>query len=339
MFLMTYGTGAIMAVPAHDERDGAFAKKFNIATKEVVKPQSDEKVEELFTDFGILINSDDYTGLSSLEAAKKMQTWLEEHELGRVETTFRIRDWLVSRQRYWGCPIPIVYDPKGEAHPIDEKDLPLLLPTDVDFRPTGESPIARSESFKKQAEEKYGKGWHYEVDTMDTFVDSSWYYFRFCDAKNDKEWAQSDKVNYWLPTDLYMIGTEHIVLHLLYSRFFTKFFFDQGLINFDEPFYKMRHMGLIQGPDGRKMSKRWGNVINPDDEIKKYGADTVRMYEMFMGPLEEAKPWNDRAENGVFKFLNRVWSLQEKVVIPPRLANTAREDQLSRNQQINKKNN
>lgn len=197
--------------------------------------------------------------------------------------------------------------------PAYETDLPLVLPTDVDFKPTGESPITTSDSFKKRAEDLYGKGFRYEFDTMDTFVDSSWYFFRFTDAKNENVWAESKNMNEWLPVDLYMIGAEHIVLHLLYSRFFTKFFFDKGLINFNEPFQKMRHMGTILGPDGRKMSKRWGNVINPDDEIKKFSADTVRMYEMFMGPLDEEKPWNDRAENGVFRFLGRVWNLHEKV--------------------------
>lgn len=271
-----------------------------------------EKICPALTD-GITINSGDFSDLSVVDAAEKMQEWLKGKELGNKKTNYKLRDWLVSRQRYWGCPIPIVYDPEGNAHAIDEKDLPLLLPTDVDFKPTGESPIKSSESFKKLAEEKYGKGWHFEADTMDTFVDSSWYYFRFTSTDDLNQWAISEEMNYWLPTDLYMIGAEHTVLHLMYSRFFTKFFFDQGVINFDEPFYKMRHMGTILGPDGRKMSKRWGNVINPNDEVEKYGADTLRMYEMFMGPLEEPKPWNDRTESGVFRFLSKVWNTNAKV--------------------------
>lgn len=271
-----------------------------------------EKICPALTD-GITINSGDFSDLSAIDAAAKMQEWLKSKELGNKKTNYKLRDWLVSRQRYWGCPIPIVYDPEGNAHAIDEKDLPLLLPTDVDFKPTGESPIKSSESFKKLAEEKYGKGWHFEADTMDTFVDSSWYFFRFTSADDKNQWAISEEMNYWLPTDLYMIGAEHTVLHLMYSRFFTKFFFDQGVINFDEPFYKMRHMGTILGPDGRKMSKRWGNVINPNDEVEKYGADTLRMYEMFMGPLEEPKPWNDRTESGVFRFLSKVWNTNAKV--------------------------
>lgn len=268
---------------------------------------------DMITEYGILFESGEFTGQRSEEAIVKMQEWLAKEQLGEKKVTYRIRDWLLSRQRYWGCPIPIVYDPEGNPHAVDESDLPVLLPTDIDFLPHGESPIARSAEFKKRAEERYGAGWHYEVDTMDTFVDSSWYFFRHTDASNDKEAFASTLANYWLPTDLYMIGAEHIVLHLLYSRFFTKFFYDEGLIKFDEPFYKMRHMGTILGPDGRKMSKRWGNVINPNDEKEKYSSDTVRMYEMFMGPLEEAKPWNDRSENGVFRFLNRVWDLNEKV--------------------------
>lgn len=271
-----------------------------------------EKICPALTD-GITINSGDFSDLSVVDAAEKMQEWLNSKELGNKKTNYKLRDWLVSRQRYWGCPIPIVYDPEGNAHAIDEKDLPLLLPTDVDFKPTGESPIKSSESFKKLAEEKYGKGWYFEADTMDTFVDSSWYYFRFTSTDDQNQWAISEEMNYWLPTDLYMIGAEHTVLHLMYSRFFTKFFFDQGVINFDEPFYKMRHMGTILGPDGRKMSKRWGNVINPNDEVEKYGADTLRMYEMFMGPLEEPKPWNDRTESGVFRFLSKVWNTNAKV--------------------------
>ena len=274
---------------------------------------SDYKTKVLNTENGILTNSGEFTGLTSEDATTKMQAWLEEKGLGFKKTTFRLRDWLLSRQRYWGCPIPVVYDPEGNPHPMEEKDLPLLLPTDVDFKPTGESPIKSSESFKKLAEEKYGKGWYFEADTMDTFVDSSWYFLRYMDHGNEQEVFTKENVNYWNPADLYMIGAEHTVLHLMYARFFTKFLFDEGYINFDEPFAKLRHMGIISGPDGRKMSKRWGNVINPNDEVDKYSADTVRMYEMFMGPLEEPKPWNDSSESGVFRFLSRVWDLSDKV--------------------------
>jgi len=312
--LAHYGTGAVMGMPGHDQRDWEFAKKFNLPIKYTMRPAKGEIPEGgYYEGEGYEINSGEFDGLFWTEAREKILEKLEKDGRAIRKTNYKLRDWLVSRQRYWGCPIPIVYDPEGNPHPVDESDLPILLPTDVDFKPTGESPILRSEEFKKRAEEKYGKGWRYEADTMDTFVDSSWYYFRHTDAKNENEAFNSERANFWLPTDLYMIGAEHIVLHLLYSRFFTKFFYDIGLINFDEPFYFMRHMGLILGPDGRKMSKRWGNVINPTDEIEKYSADCVRMYEMFMGPLEDAKPWNDRAENGVFRFLNKIWDLQNKV--------------------------
>ncbi len=323
--LMGYGTGIVMGVPGHDDRDNEFAVKYNIPIIYVVEGYNEllsfsEKIKKDPKNF-ILKNSGEFDGLDFEVGRTKILKKLVDMGIAESVTMYRLRDWLVSRQRYWGCPIPIIYDPEGNAHPIDEKDLPLLLPTDVDFRPTGESPIARSVEFKKSAEEKYGKGWHYEVDTMDTFVDSSWYFFRHIDPHNQEIFASKENADFWLPTDLYMIGTEHTVLHLLYSRFFTKFFYDEGYISFDEPFYYMRHMGLIQGPDGRKMSKRWGNVINPTDEVNKYGADAVRMYEMFMGPLEDAKPWNDRAESGVFRFLAKVWDLQNKVIQDSRFKN------------------
>ncbi|MCA9381324.1 leucine--tRNA ligase [Candidatus Dojkabacteria bacterium] len=314
--LANYGTGAVMGMPGHDQRDFDFAKKFDLPVKYTLQPK-DEGFEfpkdKAFEGEGYQINSDEFDGLWWEEAKEKIMEKLIADKKAIKKVNYKLRDWLLSRQRYWGCPIPVIYDPEGNAHAVPEEDLPVLLPYNVDFSPTGESPLAKSEEFQKSAEEKYGKGWSREVDTMDTFVDSSWYFFRHVDAKNDEKIFDSEKVNAWLPTDLYMIGAEHIVLHLMYSRFFTKFFFDQGLIDFDEPFYKMRHMGLILGPDGRKMSKRWGNVINPNDEIEKYGADTLRMYEMFMGPLEDAKPWNDKAEKGVLRFLSKVWDNFEKV--------------------------
>jgi leucyl-tRNA synthetase len=532
--LAGYGTGAVMGMPGHDQRDFEFAKRFDLPVKYTLKPKQDDfefPADKAFEGDGHQINSGEFDGLWWEDAREKIIGKLEKEGNAIRKTNYKLRDWLLSRQRYWGCPIPIIYkeldkeeqilqdeysekpefvlslhawgsSPKRSFHeyldeelgkqgidsitpelpnadqpvlaewhmaasatlnkyktsnivivgrslgctsalkiaeerkvrklilvaptspinqnkdkrefdagesdltaeqlkglndfvgledgvidfdkvnkntgeivvylssddpyiplketrryfeerldkvrfvikhkanhftneagytqfpelinevlkavrldmmPVDEKDLPVLLPYDVDFSPTGESPLAKSEEFQKSAEEKYGKGWRREIDTMDTFVDSSWYFFRHVDAKNENEIFDSNKVNAWLPTDLYMIGAEHIVLHLMYSRFFTKFLYDQGIIDFDEPFNKMRHMGLILGPDGRKMSKRWGNVINPNDEIDKYGADTLRMYEMFMGPLEEAKPWNDRAEKGVFKFLSKVWDNSEKI--------------------------
>lgn len=524
-----YGTGAIMAVPAHDERDYEFAKKYGIPVQEVIaKINAEKKENEIFTEYGRLHNSGEYTGMESSQATQKMQEWLEENRVGKKETTYRLRDWLVSRQRYWGAPIPILFSPKAkeegygyipkeklnilvlhgfgsygrkgwrvsfekemiklghrvfipdlpnpelpefsewmsyvesnfsellsrgeklvivghslggllalklaEKHkfakivavapaapvvdksipteayptqqlqawekivnetkdvkfnnikenidevvilnsaddplvakmsqgfwregladsayfvdfedkghfgsrdigdkfdelnyfvnlknnsvspgvfPVFESELPVQLPTDVDFKPTGESPIKLSKTFNQGVKcPIFGTEAYREADTMDTFVDSSWYFLRYADVDNESEAFSFESSNFWQPADIYMIGAEHTVLHLLYSRFFTKFFFDCGYISFDEPFPKMRHMGLILGPDTRKMSKRWGNVINPLDEIEKYSSDALRMYEMFMGPYEDSKPWNDRAENGVFRFLSRVNDMSEKV--------------------------
>ena len=239
--------------------------------------------------------------------------YLKENKLAEPTVKYRLRDWLVSRQRYWGAPIPIVYDPEGNPHAVDEKDLPVILPDNVEFLPTGESPLKYSEEFHKSAEEKYGKGWTREIDTMDTFVDSSWYFFRFTDPNNDKEFASKEAMKKWDPVDLYVGGAEHTVLHLMYARFFTKFLFDEGYIDFDEPFMKLRHPGMILGEDSRKMSKRWGNVIDPRTVDEEFGIDTLRMYEMFMGPFDQMKPWSTTTIQGVRRFLDRVWNLVEIV--------------------------
>lgn len=310
--LASYGTGAVMGMPGHDERDFEFAKVFNLPVKYSMRP-ADESVDmdgsKPYLGEGYQINSGEFDGLWWEEAREKIIEKLVSEGTAERVTNYRLRDWLVSRQRYWGAPIPVVYDPEGNPHPVDESDLPVLLPYDVDFKPTGESPLKYSEEFHKSAEEKYGKGWRREVDTMDTFVDSSWYFFRHLSAGDDTQAFDSETANAWLPTDLYMIGAEHIVLHLLYSRFFTKVFHDAGLIEFNEPFYRMRHMGTILGPDNRKMSKRWGNVINPTDVINDFGADTLRVYEMFMGPLDQVKPWNPQNVQGSYRFLQRIWKL------------------------------
>jgi leucyl-tRNA synthetase len=312
--LAGYGTGAVMGMPGHDKRDFEFAKKFNIAIKHSLKPKNVDLINnQPYEGEGHQINSGEFDGLWWEDAKEKILDKLAEEGNAQRITHYRLRDWLISRQRYWGCPIPIVYDPEGNAHPLEESELPLLLPTDVDFKPTGESPITRSASFKRLAEEKYGKGWHFEVDTMDTFVDSSWYYFRYTDVNNDEVFASKEEIQKWMPVDLYVGGSEHAVLHLLYSRFFTKFLKEEGYIDFEEPFIKLRHQGIILANDGRKMSKRWGNVINPDDEIEKYGADTLRVYEMFMGPFSESKSWDTKGEIGVYRFLNKIWNLKEKV--------------------------
>ena len=311
--LMNVGTGAVQGCPAHDERDFDFAQKFHLPIKRVVVgtdgDMSDVDSKDKIIAKGMagkMINSDFLNGMEFSTAMQKTMDYFEEKGWGKRTTNYKLRDWLISRQRYWGAPIPIVYDPQGQPHPVAEKDLPWLLPTDVDFKPTGESPLRSSKEFIERTERLYGQGWRPEFDTMDTFVDSSWYFLRYCDSRNSSQFAHPEKLSQWLPVDLYLIGPEHIVLHLLYSRFFTKFLRDQGLLKVSEPFAKMRHQGMILGPNGKKMSKSKGNVINPDDIINQFGADTLRIYEMFMGPLEADKPWDDRAVAGVNRFLKKL---------------------------------
>lgn len=269
--------------------------------------------EDIYTEEGVLIDSGKYSGLKSIEAREKMTAWLEKEKLGEKKINYRLRDWLISRQRYWGAPIPIIYCDKCGTIPVPEKDLPVKLPMDVDFKPTGESPLKYSKKFQNVKCPVCGKKARRESDTMDTFVCSSWYYFRYADPKNKKEFASKKMIKKWLPVDLYVGGAEHSVLHLLYARFFTKVLHNLGYIDFDEPFLKLRHQGIILSQDGRKMSKSLGNVINPDDEIKKWGADSLRLFEMFMGPLEDAKPWQTKGIVGVYRFLEKVWKLKQKV--------------------------
>jgi leucyl-tRNA synthetase len=316
--LMNVGTGIVMGVPAHDERDFAFAKKYGLAIRQVVSYADQAlndavaKGEKPFEGEGQLVNSAQFDGQAAWgEGKKAMAEWMIEAGLAKWQTTYKLRDWLISRQRYWGAPIPVVYDPEGQAHLVKEEHLPWLLPEDVDFKPTGESPLRSSKEFHERVERLYGKGWTPEYDTMDTFVDSSWYYLRYCAARDKEQFADKKVLATWMPVNLYLIGPEHIVLHLLYSRFFTKFLRDEGYLDLPsgEPFAKMRHQGMILGPDGRKMSKSKGNVINPDEIIKEYGADTLRVYEMFMGPLEADKPWNPRAVAGVARFLRKTYRL------------------------------
>jgi len=314
--LSTYGTGAIMAVPAHDQRDWDFAKKYDLPMIEVL--QSANGISEAaWEEDGEHINSDFLNGLNKVEAIRKINEFLESKNLGKAKVNFRLRDWLVSRQRYWGAPIPVVYCEKCGEQLVPEKDLPVILPDDVDFRPTGESPLTRSESFHKVTCPKCGGAARRESDTMDTFVCSSWYYLRFIDPKNDQNLASADLLKKWLPVDVYLGGAEHTVLHLLYARFFMKALQKYGDFdlaeNYAEPFYKLRHQGMILGEDGNKMSKSKGNVINPDEVVNEYGADTLRLYEMFMGALEDMKPWNTKNILGVRRFLEKVWNLQEKI--------------------------
>ncbi|MBD3270723.1 leucine--tRNA ligase [Candidatus Peregrinibacteria bacterium] len=305
--LSGYGTGAIMSVPAHDERDFEFARKFGL---EIIPVISGGSENEAHTGHGILINSDFLDGLEVDQAKNKTIDWLEENERGEAKTTFKLRDWSISRQRFWGAPIPMLYDQNNELQPVDEADLPVLLPDDVDFMPTGRSPLTYSEKFHDGIPE----GWRREVDTLDTFMCSSWYYYRYLDPHNSEAFASREALDKFMPVDFYIGGREHVNGHLLYSRFFTKVLYDAGYIDFDEPFTMHRHQGLILGEDNRKMSKRWGNIINPTDVMDRHGADTLRMYEMFMGPLEEDKAWNLDGEKGVFRFVNKIWGLQSKVL-------------------------
>ena len=311
--LATYGTGAVMGVPAHDERDFAFAKKYQLEVLEVIQGEKEKMSEMATIEDGVLVNSKEFSGLESEEAREKMAAWLKKEKLGKKVVNYRLRDWLISRQRYWGAPIPIIYCDDCGAVPVPDKDLPVKLPTDVDFRPTGESPLVRSKSFHKVKCPQCGVKARRESDTMDTFVCSSWYYLRFADPKNAKLFASKKNLEKYLPVDFYMGGAEHTVLHLLYARFFTKALMKYGYLGFDEPFEKLRHQGMILAQDGQKMSKSKGNVINPDQVVAEFGADSLRLYEMFMGPLDDMKAWNTGSIIGVRRFLEKVWKLQDRI--------------------------
>ncbi|MEK7818823.1 MAG: leucine--tRNA ligase [Bacteroidota bacterium] len=308
--LSTYGTGAVMAVPAHDERDFEFAIKYNLPIRKVIleNGETTEQVRDVaFIGDGTMVNSAEFDGMNSQIVFDKICKKLEEKNLGKRKINYRLRDWLISRQRYWGAPIPIVYCPKCGEVPLDEKDLPLKLPYDVDFKPTGESPLARCESFMKAVCPKCGdQNAERDADTMDTFVCSSWYFLRFPDPKNNLNVFDATLINKWLPVDKYIGGAEHTVLHLLYSRFFTKVLRDAGYLNFGEPFLNLRHQGTITN-QGAKMSKSKGNVVSPDDYTNEFGADTFRMFLMFMGPYEDGGDWNDKGILGIHRFLNRVY--------------------------------
>ncbi len=320
--LARYGTGAVMGVPAHDDRDFAFAKKYGCGIKFVIAPPPAHRLsvggsasggEGAYIEAGLMVNSGEYDGLTSENGKQKIADALEAKGLGKRAVNWHLRDWLISRQRYWGAPIPIIYcDDCGEVA-VPEADLPVELPTDVDFKPTGESPLARSKSFQKVKCPHCGKPARRESDTMDTFVDSSWYYLRYCDPKNHERFAASHLLHEWCPVDLYVGGAEHAVLHLLYVRFFAKALHELGYLEFDEPFIKFRTQGLILGENNEKMSKSKGNVVNPDEIVERFGADALRMYLMFMGPFEDSKPWSTASIIGVRRFLDRVYALLEKI--------------------------
>ncbi|MDE1919307.1 MAG: leucine--tRNA ligase [Patescibacteria group bacterium] len=311
--LASYGTGAVMAVPAHDERDFEFAQKFGLPVQVVVTPPSSQEgvqKEVCYTGVGHLQHSGDFNSKFSEEAKWDIVTYAG----GERTTQYRIRDWLVSRQRYWGCPIPVVYDPEGKPHPIPAEHLPWLLPTDVDFNPTGKAPLASSKELKERVTKIFGEGWTPEYDTLDTFVDSSWYFLRYLDPKDTHDFSDNALMKKWLPVKRYSGGSEHTTMHVLYARFFTKALHDLALVPVDEPFTERFNRGLIMGPDGQKMSKSKGNVLNPDEFVQNYGADAVRVYLAFIGPYNEpgSYPWNLDGVTSMRKFLERIARLIEK---------------------------
>ncbi|MDE6656013.1 MAG: leucine--tRNA ligase, partial [Anaeroplasmataceae bacterium] len=303
--LASYGTGAIMAVPAHDERDYAFAKKFGL---EIVPVLEGGNVEvEAYTEDGLHINSDFLNGLNKEEAIEKMIHWLEEHKIGSKKISYRLREWIFARQRYWGEPIPVVFYEDGTSEALEDKDLPLVLPVLDDYKPkkSGSAPLENASDWVHTT--YHGKACTRETNTMPGSAASSWYFMRYIDPKNDESFADYELLKHWLPVDLYLGGSEHAVGHLLYSRFWTNYLYDKGLVPVKEPFQKLFHQGMILGENNEKMSKSRGNVVNPDDVAKEYGADTLRLYEMFMGPLEASLPWSSKGLEGARKFLDRVW--------------------------------
>ena len=310
--LVEYGTGAVMAVPTHDTRDFEFAKKYNLPLKVVISPTDRtldvSEMTDAYTDEGVLVNSNEFNGLKNTDAKKAITEKAVKEGFGEFKTQYRLRDWLISRQRYWGAPIPVVYCDKCGIQPVPEEQLPVLLPKDVDFSVVGKSPITTSKTFVETTCPVCGGPAHRETDTMDTFICSSWYYLRYADAKNDKKPFDKDLVNKWLPVDQYVGGIEHAILHLLYSRFFTKALRDLGLLDFDEPFKNLLTQGMVL-KDGSKMSKSKGNTVDPDEIFENYGADTARLFILSDSPPARDFDWSDAGVEGCYKFLNRVWRL------------------------------
>ncbi|NLP43349.1 MAG: leucine--tRNA ligase [Peptococcaceae bacterium] len=311
--LLDYGTGAVMGVPGHDERDFAFASKYNLPIIRVILDPAipledkDLPMTEAYVDDGIMVNSAEFDGLDNRDAWEKMATKLEQLKLGERQVNYRLRDWLISRQRYWGAPIPIIYCEKCGIVPVPEEQLPVKLPGDIVFK-TGENPLVSSESFVNTTCPQCGGSAKRETDTMDTFMCSSWYFLRYCDPHNSSEAFARDKVDYWMNVDQYVGGVEHAILHLLYSRFFTKVFRDFGYLQVDEPFQNLLTQGMVC-MDGSKMSKSKGNVVSPEEIIQKYGADTARLFIVFAAPPDRDLEWSDQGVEGCYRFLNRVWRL------------------------------
>ncbi len=312
--LAGYGFGAIMAVPAHDTRDWAFARQFGLEVIPVISPTGKpETLTECYTGPGVMVNSGEFDSQPSEKVKKAVTAKLEKEGRGRLSVNYKLRDWIFSRQRYWGEPIPVVHCPEHGIVPLSERELPLRLPEVKSYAPTGtgESPLAAIDSWVNTTCPVCGKPAKRETNTMPQWAGSCWYYLRYLDPKNTTAFADPDKVAYWMPVDLYVGGAEHAVLHLLYARFWHKVLFDLGLVATPEPFQRLVNQGMILGENGQKMSKSTGNVVNPDEIVREYGADTLRVYEMFMGPLQDSKPWNTNGVAGASRFLNRIWRLGE----------------------------
>lgn len=309
--VMEYGTGAVMGVPAHDERDLEFARKYHLPVRVVIQPPGLELTPALaqaYTGAGRLVNSGLFDGCANEEAKKNITAWLEQAGYGRSRVNYRLRDWLISRQRYWGAPIPILYCPACGAVPVPEEDLPVRLPHEVAFRPTGESPLTYCPEFLATTCPRCGGPARRETDTMDTFVCSSWYFLRFTSPREDSRPFAPEMVNYWMPVDQYIGGVEHAILHLMYARFFTKVLYDLGLVSVEEPFTNLLTQGMVL-KDGGKMSKSRGNIVSPEEIMRQYGADTARLFILFAAPPEKDLEWSDQGVEGCYRFLNRVWRL------------------------------
>lgn len=335
--LMEYGTGAVMAVPAHDQRDFEFAKKYNLPIKVVIQPPGSEldprTMTGAYVDEGIMVNSGPFSGMGSQEGKKAVTAYLEERGWGQHQVNYRLRDWLISRQRYWGVPIPILYCAKCGTVPVPEKSLPVLLPYDVAFKPTGESPLKDCPEFVNAACPRCGGPASRETDTMDTFVCSSWYYFRYTSPREEKGPWERAKVDRWLPVDQYIGGVEHAILHLLYSRFFTKFLCDIGLVGCEEPFTNLLTQGMVL-KDGAKMSKSKGNIVSPEEIMSKYGADTTRLFILFAAPPERDLEWSDQGVEGCARFLNRVWRIVSAVLPEVKKAVLPKKDLVGVNREL-----
>lgn len=329
--LLDYGTGAVMGVPAHDQRDFEFAKKYGLPIKVVINPPGNElsagDMTEAYTEEGVLVNSGAFSGMNSNEAIKAIADFMEEKGLGKKTVNYKLRDWLISRQRYWGAPIPIIYCDKCGIVPVPEDELPVLLPDNVEFNPKGTSPLLECEEFLNTTCPKCKGPARRETDTMDTFMCSSWYYYRFTDPRNEEKPFDREKLEYWMPVDQYIGGVEHAILHLMYSRFFNKVMRDAGLVHVDEPFTNLLTQGMVL-KDGAKMSKSLGNIVSPEDIIEKYGADTARLFILFASPPEKDLEWSDQGVEGCYRFLQRVWRLVEELL--PKVDAPAGDEQVDR---------